>query len=104
MCQKTRNRSFKMISDWFIYFRVFLDRENRYISITRKTAEFIDLYCSAFSKNDLWLFSRIELFVKKQHETDVTVFDRDVVVKVDFEKAVIKGVGNMLTLRKHVNP
>ena len=30
MCQKTRNRSFEMISDWFIYFRVFLDRENRY--------------------------------------------------------------------------
>ena len=36
-----------------------------------------------------WLFCRIELIVKKQYETDVSVFDRDVVVKVDFERAVV---------------
>ena len=36
-----------------------------------------------------WLFGRIELIVKKQYETEVTVFDRDVVVKTDFERAVV---------------
>ena len=36
-----------------------------------------------------WLFSRVELLVKKQHDADATVFDRDVVVKIDFEKTVI---------------
>ena len=41
-----------------------------------------------------WLFSRIELLVKKRYESDVTVFDRDVVVKVDFEKAVINALSS----------
>ena len=41
-----------------------------------------------------WLFSRIELVVKKQYETDVSVFDRDVVVKVDFERAVVSALSS----------
>ena len=50
------------------------------------------LFCFLPNKKQMtyeWLFNRVELLVKKQHETDVTVFDRNVVVKVDFEKAVI---------------
>ena len=39
-----------------------------------------------------WLFNRVELLVKKRYDTDVSVFDRDVVVKVDFEKAVINAL------------
>ena len=30
-CENTRNKSFRMISDWFIYFWTFLDRGNQYI-------------------------------------------------------------------------
>ena len=47
-----------------------------------------------------WLFNRVELLVKKQHADDVTVFDRDVVVKIDFEKAVI---GALSSKRCHVS-
>ena len=55
-----------------------------------------------------WLFNRVELLVKKQHDADVTVFDRDVVVKIDFEKAVVGALsskrccvsGCFFTLRK----
>ena len=50
------------------------------------------LFCFLPNKKRMtyeWLFSRVELLVKKQHDADVTVFDRDVVVKIDFEKAVI---------------
>ena len=32
--KNTRNKSFRMISDWFIYFGAFLDRENRYMSLS----------------------------------------------------------------------
>ena len=50
------------------------------------------LFCFLPNKKRMtyeWLFSRVELLVKKQHDADVTIFDRDVVVKIDFEKAVI---------------
>ena len=39
-----------------------------------------------------WLFSRIELLVKRQYDDDVTVFDKPVVVKTDFEKAVVNAL------------
>ena len=35
------------------------------------------------------LFGGIELVDKRQYETDVSVFDRDVVVRVDFDRAVV---------------
>ena len=69
------------------------------------------LFCFLPNKKRMtyeWLFSRVELLVKKQHDADVTVFDRDVVVKIDFEKAVIGALsskrcrvsGCFFTLRK----
>ena len=53
------------------------------------------LFCFLPNKKQMtyeWLFNRVELLVKKQHETAVTVFDRNVVVKVDFEKTVINAL------------
>ena len=33
--ENTRNRCFRMILNWFIYFGVFLDRENRYTTLSQ---------------------------------------------------------------------
>ena len=40
--ENTRNNGFIMISDWFFYFGVYLDRENRYncLKAVRKPANF----------------------------------------------------------------
>ena len=69
------------------------------------------LFCFLPNKKRMtyeWLFSRVELLVKKQHDVDVTVFDIDVVVKIDFEKPSLErclqkdvaSVGAFSTLRK----
>ena len=73
------------------------------ISSTLKTPVRIDrlLFTSAKQKQTTyeWLFWQTELVVKKQYETDVSVFDRDVFVKIDFQWAV---VGALTTKRRLV--
>ena len=63
------------------------------LSFTSKTPAHIDqaIFSSAKQKQMTyeWPFERMELVVKKQYKTDVPVVVTDMVVKVDYDRAVV---------------